>query len=207
MSLFSKSCLFLLFALIQPLSADTATIEAAAGGAGGNATVTVIIDSDRDGLTDAQEAAQGTDSQKPDTDGDGLTDKSEVDAGKNPLVNQFAADPDWSSIPAATAGRIWGFWDFETFNGTNKTFASRKGTHLATAMPLANANTVWNQTEGMLGQSAKVGGGAYLKASPVDVWNDYRKWTMALTVKFSAVPSSTAVWPIMSVEQSFAGSE
>lgn len=72
---------FLLF-LQSVLHAQTATVDGTAGGASDSVDVTIIVDSDRDGLTDAQEATLGTDPSNPDTDGDGLTDKAEVDAGK-----------------------------------------------------------------------------------------------------------------------------
>jgi len=42
------------------------------------------IDSDNDGLTDAQEKIYGTDPHNPDTDGDGYLDGAEVKAGYNP---------------------------------------------------------------------------------------------------------------------------
>jgi hypothetical protein len=41
-------------------------------------TTPVALDSDNDGLTDAEEATLGTDPMNPDTDGDGLTDGEEV---------------------------------------------------------------------------------------------------------------------------------
>ncbi len=45
------------------------------------------IDTDGDGLTDAEEAALGTDPDEPDTDGDGLTDGDEVHLyGSSPLL-------------------------------------------------------------------------------------------------------------------------
>jgi hypothetical protein len=45
------------------------------------------VDSDRDGLTDSEEAALGTDRLNPDTDGDGLGDFAEVRTySTNPLV-------------------------------------------------------------------------------------------------------------------------
>lgn len=44
------------------------------------------IDSDRDGLTDAEEAKLGTDPHLVDTDGDGYSDKQEVDTGHDPLA-------------------------------------------------------------------------------------------------------------------------
>jgi hypothetical protein len=43
------------------------------------------VDSDGDGLTDAQERQIGTDPNNPDTDGDGFSDGEEVNAGYNPL--------------------------------------------------------------------------------------------------------------------------
>jgi hypothetical protein len=43
------------------------------------------IDSDGDGLSDAQEMILGTDPFNPDTDGDGFTDGVEVAAGSDPL--------------------------------------------------------------------------------------------------------------------------
>lgn len=42
------------------------------------------LDSDKDGLTNAQEAQYGTDPNNPDTDGDGFKDGDEVKAGYNP---------------------------------------------------------------------------------------------------------------------------
>ncbi len=44
-------------------------------------------DADGDGLTNAEEAALGTDPWNPDTDGDGFDDKLEVDNGGNPTVS------------------------------------------------------------------------------------------------------------------------
>lgn len=51
-------------------------------------------DSDFDGLTDAQEAALGTDPFKPDTDGDGLTDLDEVDNDGDPNTYTAGVDTD-----------------------------------------------------------------------------------------------------------------
>lgn len=48
--------------------------------------VQVITDSDRDGLTDEEEGALGTNANEPDSDGDGLHDREEVKVYKtNPL--------------------------------------------------------------------------------------------------------------------------
>ena len=50
------------------------------------------VDSDDDGLSDAQEAALGTDPNNADTDGDGIEDGDEVN-GTGPLANFGATDP------------------------------------------------------------------------------------------------------------------
>jgi hypothetical protein len=47
----------------------------------------LIIDSDNDGLTDAEEKALGTDPNNPDTDGDGLFDGEEVKVYKTDPLN------------------------------------------------------------------------------------------------------------------------
>ncbi len=44
------------------------------------------VDSDGDGLTDAEEAALGTDPSTADTDGDGWDDLEEVDGNTDPLL-------------------------------------------------------------------------------------------------------------------------
>ncbi len=58
-----------------------------------------IVDSDHDGLTDAEEIILGTDPHNPDTDGDGLPDGWEVQHGLNPLNPADAgADPDGDGL-------------------------------------------------------------------------------------------------------------
>ncbi|HLF28612.1 MAG TPA: FHA domain-containing protein [Anaerolineae bacterium] len=53
----------------------------------GTITLTVVaIDSDGDGLTDAEEARLGTNPQNPDTDADGLPDFEEIRRGTSPTV-------------------------------------------------------------------------------------------------------------------------
>ncbi|MER0123183.1 calcium-binding protein [Streptococcus sp. ZJ93] len=46
------------------------------------------LDSDHDGLLDAQELALGTNPFSSDTDGDGKTDLEEVDLGSHPILHQ-----------------------------------------------------------------------------------------------------------------------
>ena len=48
-------------------------------------TSNIFLDSDQDGLTDAEEKVYGTDPHNPDTDGDGYNDGAEVRAGYDPL--------------------------------------------------------------------------------------------------------------------------
>jgi|WetSurMetagenome_2_1015567.scaffolds.fasta_scaffold180412_1 hypothetical protein len=48
-------------------------------------TNNVFLDSDQDGLTDAEEKTYGTDPRKADTDGDGYSDGAEVRSGYDPL--------------------------------------------------------------------------------------------------------------------------
>jgi len=45
----------------------------------------IALDSDQDGLSDADEKTWGTDPKNPDTDGDGYSDGSETKSGYNPL--------------------------------------------------------------------------------------------------------------------------
>lgn len=49
--------------------------------------VVVEVDTDKDGLSDAEEARLGTDPTKADTDGDGLTDREEVAIYKTDPLN------------------------------------------------------------------------------------------------------------------------
>jgi hypothetical protein len=65
------------------------------------------VDSDVDGLTDAQETKLGTDPFKADTDGDGYNDKQEIDAGFDPLVNGGKLDTDRDGL-ADPDEKCWG---------------------------------------------------------------------------------------------------
>ncbi|MFQ5669488.1 MAG: thrombospondin type 3 repeat-containing protein [Acidobacteriota bacterium] len=61
--------------------------------------VTVLPDSDRDGLADEEEAILGTDPANSDTDGDGLLDGFEVDHGFDPLApGEELGDPDGDGL-------------------------------------------------------------------------------------------------------------
>lgn len=57
------------------------------------------VDSDGDGLTNADETARGTDWLDPDTDGDGVGDGDEVARGTDPLV----PDPPPTTVPPTSA--------------------------------------------------------------------------------------------------------
>lgn len=63
----------------------TGTLPEATSTIGQASSTTANLDSDNDGLTDAEEKIYGTDPHNPDTDGDGYLDGAEVKAGYNPL--------------------------------------------------------------------------------------------------------------------------
>jgi RHS repeat-associated protein len=184
----SKLRLFLLPFLLQPLFAETATIQGGAGGATANASVTVIIDSDRDGLTDAQEATTGTDPNREDTDGDGLKDS--VDP--QPLANQFSAA--WiadNPVPAsATLFASYNFTapdtDYVTIldvSGNGRNAQARSGA-------FSNATAQNNPKSGISG-AGFVSNGAYhialpkrkSSASPLVKYNEVK--SISLWVKFN----------------------
>jgi hypothetical protein len=66
-------------------TADTAASTTKPAVSKSNSSVDSNIDSDNDGLTDADEAKYGTDQKNPDTDGDGFKDGQEVKDGFNPV--------------------------------------------------------------------------------------------------------------------------
>ena len=61
-------------------------------------------DRDHDGLTDVEEASQGTNPQNPDSDGDALNDGEELSYGTNPLVKDTDGDTfsDYDEIQAGS---------------------------------------------------------------------------------------------------------
>ncbi|MCH2209004.1 MAG: discoidin domain-containing protein [Lentisphaerales bacterium] len=65
-------------------------VSSSIGGLLPEVTVEIFIDTDRDGLSDEQEIALGTDWNKPDSDGDGSSDFWEQQNGFNPLENIIA---------------------------------------------------------------------------------------------------------------------
>ncbi len=70
-----------------------------------------MVDTDGDGLSDADEQQNGTDINKPDSDGDGLPDLWEVEVGLDPVsatgINGAEGDPDDD-----------GFTNLQEFGGT-----------------------------------------------------------------------------------------
>lgn len=65
------------------------------GGKGFRVFGLAVVDSDNDGLSDADEAVHGTDPANPDTDADGLLDGTEVDlAGSGSCLDPLTADSD-----------------------------------------------------------------------------------------------------------------
>jgi hypothetical protein len=73
----------------QPTTVSNQNTGAPVANVGGAAPAVdlSLIDSDNDGLTDAEEIALGTDPFNPDTDGDGLTDFEEVRIYKTDPLN------------------------------------------------------------------------------------------------------------------------
>ena len=75
-------------------------------GSDAEGTVDPDGDDDGDGLTNAEEAALGTDPGNPDSDGDGLSDGAEggVDSDGDGFVDALDDDDDGDGIPTATEG-------------------------------------------------------------------------------------------------------
>jgi hypothetical protein len=67
-------------------------VDVSGDGDGNICGVVIGADSDGDGLSDAEEAALGTDPLDPDTDGDGLADGEEVERGTDPLAPDTDGD-------------------------------------------------------------------------------------------------------------------
>jgi hypothetical protein len=88
----------------RPSLVVTTGMQAASGqvSALASAAPTVTVDSDGDGLSDADESQNGTDRAKPDSDGDGLPDLWEVEMGLNPRSGVGASgaqgDPDGDGV-------------------------------------------------------------------------------------------------------------
>ncbi|MEK7598147.1 MAG: hypothetical protein AAB487_00215 [Patescibacteria group bacterium] len=71
-----------------------------------NSNKNVVLDSDQDGLTDAEERTYGTNPQKSDTDGDGYSDGTEVKSGYDPLKpapGDRIIEEETTSLPATEA--------------------------------------------------------------------------------------------------------
>ena len=66
------------------------------------------LDQDRDGISDSNEEALGTDKTKADTDGDGLTDGEEKTLGTNPLLTDTDGDgySDYAEVNAQTDPKL-----------------------------------------------------------------------------------------------------
>lgn len=110
----------------------------------------VAVDSDGDGLTDAQEAKLGTNPKKKDTDGDGLSDKAEVTGTTIPhyglvKTNPLKADTDGDGLSdkaELTGFRIKGY-------GTVRPDPLKKdsdGDRLSDYTEVKSGTSVWTST-------------------------------------------------------------
>lgn len=117
-----------------------------------------VVDSDGDGLSDAQEAILGTDPRNPDTDGDGLTDGEEVlKYGTNPLKRDTDGDllSDWDEIfvygtnpnNPDTDGDGWSD-GLEVAQGTNPLVPDNPATQPATSTPTVTPTPTATDTPG-----------------------------------------------------------
>ena len=92
------------FGFSVSISGDVAVVGAELGDGNvadsGSAYVFALapLDSDGDGLTDAEEAVLGTDPNNPDTDGDGLDDFTEVDTAVNGCPDPLTPDSDGDTL-------------------------------------------------------------------------------------------------------------
>ncbi|MFA6159898.1 MAG: hypothetical protein WC678_02290 [Parcubacteria group bacterium] len=71
-----------------------------------NGTKNIFLDSDQDGLTDAEEKTYGTDAKKADTDNDGYSDGAEIKAGYDPLKKAPGDKLTTSPVPAVKGESI-----------------------------------------------------------------------------------------------------
>jgi hypothetical protein len=98
------------------------------------------VDSDGDGLTDAEEASLGTDPHDPDSDGGGVNDGDEVANGTDPLLpgDDFGARPDPCGQPnynknTERATFLWkdctgsNLWHLRSTGGTTSTRIDYQG--------------------------------------------------------------------------------
>jgi hypothetical protein len=93
-------------------------------------------DTDGDGITDANEIANGTDPTKADTDGDGINDKDEIIIGTNPTLAD--SDSDGTNDKA------------ELEAGSNPKDANSKPTTFGTAPTIALTGTIGGTDMGII---------------------------------------------------------
>ncbi len=202
-------CFILSLTLFQATWGQTATIEGNAGGATANGIVTVVVDTDRDGLTDSLEATLGTSVTNPDTDGDGQTDKQESDAGVNPLVNQFLGNPDGSGLKNLPGGinlatGVRAVWGFEAMAAGQFTDTSGLGHHATITQSFPGQILQGPIGSGQVSRAVQFAvSGAYLRAAPA-VISGSSQATMAFWIKIpTIIPTGLVVFkPIFSLQTS-----
>jgi len=130
-----------------------------------------VIDTDKDGLTDWEEALWKTNPKNPDTDGDGTFDGEEITLGRNPLISNTAGsgkEPNDKIDPSIIASNQK---DEEEWNNLNETekfsrllFSDYIAVQPADGTPLSTdqtnqliANSIANLPDLQLGQKYVVG--------------------------------------------------
>lgn len=149
------------------------------------------LDSDGDGLTNAQEIDQGTNWLAEDSDLDGLPDGIDP----NPLNNEALADPDGANHGSLNDTRLLGRWDFEK-NSTNQGLttspeALNPGLHDVTAP----SGTSWDGPRvwrGMPSRAVHLAGGPWTTGSalsiPSGVLGVHDSFTTSLWLQFPESP-------------------
>jgi hypothetical protein len=132
----------------QPAQATSTSVSTPAAASEDLPPGASVIDSDRDGLTDAEEAIFGTDPNKADTDGDGYSDGAEVAGLYNPAgPGKITANQYLAVYEASDAGFTVDYpkiWQVQNLNkGQSIIFSAADNSFIETvAMPNAGRMSI-----------------------------------------------------------------